>query len=102
MEAQQTVIYHSEMIEDAGTLQLSVVLTLLEASQALKGAEKCLRLTSHLLLLHQAAALAARPRVRRTGTGRRGRPEELAADIRADDPQKQISGRWNKLKAVAC
>lgn len=40
MEAQQTVIYHSEMIEDAGTLQLSVVLTLLEASQALKGAEK--------------------------------------------------------------
>lgn len=40
MEAQQTVIHHSEMIEDAGTLKLSVVLTLLEASQALKGAEK--------------------------------------------------------------
>lgn len=58
MEAQQTVIYHSEMIEDAGTLQLSVVRTLLGASQALKGAEKCLRLTSHLLLLYQAASVS--------------------------------------------
>lgn len=55
MEAQQTVIYHSEMIEDAGTLQLSVVLTLLEASQALKGAEKM----SSVDLTPAAAAAAA-------------------------------------------